>query len=174
MRFFFHLCRKSASCTHVSAVLHALVTLTTTGFQLQPALPSTSLPDEEDAIMPVTSYLCQWMVPTVFKKRAYRKQKKRKLTLMEDFDPQPEDCRGTAASHLPTLLDSLHDESLGVSLLFDPQCCQKTIPLTQPGVPDTPSLKETVSAFKDSLKVLADKLRDIKQNIRDQRHWNLL
>jgi len=89
--FTFYLCRKSASCTHVSAVLHALVALTTTGFQLQPALPSTSLPDEEDAIMPVTSYLCQWKVPkkrkesnlpmsaTVFEKHDYHEQKKSTL-----------------------------------------------------------------------------------------------
>jgi len=108
------------------------------------------------------------MSAAVFEKHDYRKQKKRRLTLMEDFDPRPEDCRGTAASLLPTLLDSLRGESLGVSLLFDPQYCHKTIPVTQPGVPDTSSLKETVSAFKDSLKVPADKLREIKQNTREQ------
>jgi len=84
------------------------------------------------------------MSAPVFEKHDCHKQKKR-LTLTEDFDPQPEDCRGTAASLLPTLLDSLRGESLGVSLLFDPQYCHKTIPVTQPGVPDTPSLKETLS-----------------------------
>ena len=70
-------------------------------------------------------------------------------------------------SLLPTLLDSLRGESLDVSLLFNQQYCHKTIPVTQPGVPDTPSLKETVSAFKDSLKVPADKLREIEQNTRE-------
>ena len=41
-------------------VLHALVAFTSSrgsGFQLKPALPSTSLPDEEDEVMPITSYL---------------------------------------------------------------------------------------------------------------------
>ena len=87
-------CRKSASCTHISAVLHALVALTSSGgsgFQLKPALPSTSLPDEEDEVMPITSYLCQWKVPkkqkesnltmsaAVFEKHDYCKQKKRRV-----------------------------------------------------------------------------------------------
>ena len=72
-------------------------------------------------------------------------------------------------SLLPTLLDSLRGESSDVSLLFNQQYCHKTIPVTQPGVPDTPLLKETVSAFKDSLKVPADKLREIEQNTREQR-----
>jgi len=31
-------------------------------------------------------------------------QKKRRLTLTEDFDPQPVDCRGTAASLLFTIV----------------------------------------------------------------------
>ena len=162
-------------------MLHALVALTTTGFQLHPALPSTSLPDEENEVMPVTSYLCQWKVPkkrkesnlpmsaAVFEKHDYRKQKKRRVSLTEDFDPRPVDCRGNATSLLPALLDSVRGESLGVSLLFDPQCCHQTIPVTRPGVPDTSSLKETVSAFKESLKVSADKLREIERNTREQR-----
>ena len=88
MSYFFNLCRKSAGCTHVSAVLHALVALTTTGFQLQPALPSTSLPDEEGAIMPVTLIPMSVEGPqkqkesnlpmsaAVFEKHDYRKQKR--------------------------------------------------------------------------------------------------
>ena len=85
-------CRKSASCTRISAVLHALVALTSSGgsgFQLKPALPSTSLPNEEDEVMPITSYLCQWKVPkkwkesnlimsaAVFEKHDYCKQKEK-------------------------------------------------------------------------------------------------
>ena len=145
-------CRKSASCTHISAVLHALVALTSSGgsgFQLKPALPSTSLPDEEDEVMPITSYLCQWKVPkkrkesnltmsaAVFEKHDYCKQKKRRVSLTEDFDPRPVDCRGSSASLLPALLDSIRGESLGVSLLFDPQYRQQTIPVTHKQVSQT-------------------------------------
>lgn len=108
------------------------------------------------------------MSAAVFEKHDYRKQKKRRVSLTEDFDPRPVDCRGNATSLLPALLDSVCGESLGVSLLFDPQCCHQTIPVTRPGVPDTSSLKETVSAFKESLKVSADKLREIEWNTREQ------
>ena len=45
--------RKSASCTYVSAVLHALVAVTRNG-QLQ-YTPNSTLPEMEDESMPVTS-----------------------------------------------------------------------------------------------------------------------
>ena len=48
-----------------------------------------------------------------------------------------------------------------VSLCTLIQCCHQTIPAVKPGVPDTSSLKETVTAFKDSLKVPAGKLQEI-------------
>ena len=51
--------RNSASCTHVSAVLHSLVALTSNEFQLQ---PDCSQPvEEDDDQLPVTSYPCQWI-----------------------------------------------------------------------------------------------------------------
>ena len=57
---YFYLCRESASCTHVSAVLHALVALTPSHI----APSSSSLPSGiEEELLPVTSYPCQWKVP---------------------------------------------------------------------------------------------------------------
>ena len=127
--------RKSASCTHVSAVLHALVAMTTAGFKPQSTTVQTILADDEEEVMPVTSYLCQWKVPkkrkesnlpmsaAVFEKHDFQKQRKRRISPTEDFDPRPVECRGNAKSLLPTLLESVRGESLGVSLLFDPQYC---------------------------------------------------
>ena len=170
----------SASCTHVSAVLHALVAVTAKNFQVQPALASTSLADEEDEVMPVTSYLCQWKVPkkrkesnlpmsaVVFEKHDYHKQKKRRMSVTEDFDPRPVECRGTAQSLLPALLDSVCGESLGVSVLFDPRYCQQTVPVSSPDIPATSAIKEAVSAFKESLIMPTAKLQEIEQNTRAQ------
>lgn len=50
--------RKSASCTHVSAVLHALAGLNPTTFQLKPNLPPAP-GDSDDDEPPVTSLPCQ-------------------------------------------------------------------------------------------------------------------
>ena len=63
--------------------------------------------------------------------------------------------------------------SLGVSLLFDPQYCHQTIPVGHPNIPDDLKVKETVAAFKASLKLSSDKLREIEQNTREQRHSTL-
>lgn len=53
-------CRKSASCTHVSAVLHALCALAPATFPVQ----ATSASDEGDNDeVPVTSLPCQWKAP---------------------------------------------------------------------------------------------------------------
>ena len=57
--------RKSASCTHVSALLHALVSLTAPQFQLQPSeLESQDvLHSCDEETVPVTSRPCQWKAP---------------------------------------------------------------------------------------------------------------
>ncbi len=169
--FFFAGCRLAA---HVSAVLHALVAMTAKNFQVQPALPSTPSADEKDEVMPVTSYLCQWKVPkkesnlpmsaAVFENHDYQKQKKRRISITEDFVPRPMECRGTAQSLLPALLDSIRGESLGVSVLFDPKYCHQTMPVTHPDVPATSAIKKTVEAFKESLRMPAAKLQEIEQN----------
>ena len=51
-------CRKSATCTHVSGLLHALVLLAPAQFQ---ATPSTT--DDIELPLPITSYSCKWKVP---------------------------------------------------------------------------------------------------------------
>ena len=175
-------CRNSASCTRVSAVLHALVAMTTASFQLWPAQPVTAAPhDKDDEAIPVTSYLCQWKAPrkrkasnmpmssAVFQKHDHQKQHKQEVSHTEDFDPRPLEFKGIAPSLPPELLDSVHGESLGISVLFDKRYSHETLPVTDASVPGTSLLKKTVAAFKDSLKLPASKLREIEQNTREQK-----
>ena len=51
---------KSASCTHISALLHALAAMTPVPFPVA----SSSIPDDEDAdSVPITLLPCQWKQP---------------------------------------------------------------------------------------------------------------
>ena len=99
----------SASCTHVSALLHALVGLCPSTY------PAGSVPDaSDDEALLVTSYACQWKVPSnrkdctlllskvMLEKHSYGRERKRSLKLMEEFDPRPAEYHNTAK-------DLLHD-----------------------------------------------------------------
>lgn len=177
--------RKSASCTHVSAFLHSLVALTSKNYQVNPELPSSALVDgDSERFTPLTSILSSWNVPrcrkesnlqmsqAIFEKKDYqRSSRKRKQT--EYFDPRPEDYRGTAKSLLPDLLESVRGESLGISVLFDEKHCQHTILSNDTYVPSLSNIKETVAAFKQSLKMSPSQLRNIEQSTRDQRESSL-
>ena len=175
----------SASCVHVSSLLHALVAMTANNMQLHPSLPSTSAADEVEESMPITSYLCQWKVPKKrkesnqpmsainFEKHDYQNQKKRRLGPTEAFDPRPSECKGTAQNLLDTFIENVRGESLGVSVLFDPVYCHKDVPPSLSDVPTVSVIKATVAAFKESLKMPPDKLRQIEQSTREQRKSSL-
>jgi hypothetical protein len=180
---YFH-CRKSASCTHVSAVLHALCALAPATFPVQ----ATSASDEGDNDeVPVTSLPCQWKAPKKrkesvlpisearFEKHDYAHPVKKSVRQLENFDPRPSEFRGDAASRLATFLEKVRGEQLGISLLLDNHFCrhsfeqdgqQPTSP--SPSLPSTTSLQETVKAFICSLRVSPDKAREIEQNTRQQ------
>lgn len=172
--------RKSASCTHVSAVLHALCALAPAAFQVQPSISATE--DCDDDTVPVTSLPCQWRAPkkrkestlhiaeTIFEKHDYAKPTKRKVKLLENFDPRPPEFRGDAASRLPEFLDKVRGEQLGISLLLDSHFCSSSVnpQATVHSIPNTQSLKETVRAFKSSLEVSPEKAREIEHNTRQQ------
>ncbi len=115
------------------------------------------------------------MSSVVFEKHNFQKQQKRKMAPTEDFDPRPLDCRGNVKTLLPALLESVRNESLGISLLLDPKCCHSVVndPVGCPSVPETAELKTTILAFKESLNLPSDKLREIEQNTRDQRHSDM-
>ena len=97
-----------ASCTHVSAVLHALVAATFVDFTIK-LTSSVSVPED----LPGISYPCQWKAPrkskentlrladAVFEKHVYGKGKKRRLAPLEDVDPRPAKFKGTARHSLP-------------------------------------------------------------------------
>ena len=83
-------CRKSASCTHVSAVLHALCGMKQT-FDLIPSNPAELDDDNDDPLLPCTSQPCVWKEPrsrkesnlcvsdAVFEKHDYSKPVKQKI-----------------------------------------------------------------------------------------------
>ena len=119
-------CRHSASCTHVSAVLHVLNGLKQP--TLQPQLLDMHV---EEAEIPSTSLLCNWNVPNgtknsklrvseaPFDKHDYAKPQKRKIPKIEDFDPRPSQFRGLAKDNLPKLLSDIDGNQLCISLLLD-------------------------------------------------------
>ena len=178
-------CRKSASCTHVSAVLHALAAINPMSFQLRPNfLPADESGDED--LIPVTSLPCQWKRPRIrkestmpiseatFEKHDFAKPTKRKIKHVEDFDPRPPQFRGLVTSRLPELLDKVRGEQLGISLLFDShfRVGSSEMPSSY-HMPDTTNLSETISAFKKSLEVSDEKAREIERNTREQRQSSL-
>ena len=105
-------CRKLASHTHVSAVLHPIANLNPPSFQLKPNVHVTIGEEEEE--MPCTSVPGQWGIPTgcskkrkdssivissvVFEKHDYCKPVKKRVKLIEDSDPRLPECIGTTAS----------------------------------------------------------------------------
>ena len=107
---FLFVCRKSASCTHVSALLHGLIEITPGSFPCGGNVQET----EEEESVPVTSQLCQWKIPqkrkdstqilmkTPFKKYDYSKQIKKRIRLLDTFDPRPMEFRGTASERRRT------------------------------------------------------------------------
>ena len=169
---------KSASCTHVSALLHALASLSSPVNQQHIDVSS-----DEEAPLHITSYLCKWNAPSkrkesrlpiveaVFQKHVYGRQRKHELKSMEDFDPRPVDQRGQSKEHLKTFLGKVRGQGLGVSLLFDEECrCWSSCtekPLT-PQLPTKDELKKRVEDFKKSLFMPSQKLREIEQSTRDQ------
>lgn len=178
--FYLFLFRQSASCTHVSALLHALSALNTSTFQPGDCGPTSD--DEDEAAVPCTSQPCRWKQPkkrkesnlrlsdASFEKHDYAKPVKRKIRSVEDFDPRPESFQNVR-SRLPDLLQKVKGEQLCISLLFDPQFQYE--PSHQPSdqsVPDVSQLKEAITAFKRTLELTADKSREIERDTREQRN----
>ena len=113
--------RLLASCTHILALLHALVAMTPTEFLRQPSANSSG---DDDGCLPCTSYPCKWKQPkkrkesnyqmgkAVFEKHVLGREHKRKVVAVEDFDPRLLKYRGTVKGCVPTLLDKIQEEGL--------------------------------------------------------------
>ena len=98
---------------------------------------------------------------------------KKKMTSIENFDPRPPEYRGTAATRLPSLLESISGQGLCISLL-DPKCkhwdsddSSSKVPACN--MPNLDTLRNMISAFKETLQLSEDKIRHIEQNTREQR-----
>ena len=129
--------RKSASCTHVSALLHCLAALTSTSSTANhkdPSLHQNNNNDDDcnsESVLPITSYICQWKAPKKrkesnlpvsqadFQKHVYGRERKYKKKSLEMFDPRPPEFRGKTNELLKKFFKDVQGEGLGVSLLFD-------------------------------------------------------
>ena len=111
-----------------------------------------------------------------FVKHVYGKTSRWSFESIEDFDPRPVEYRGTASLNLPDLLEKIRGELLCISLLLDPSFCHdyetSSSETTQlaPVLPNVSNLKETILAFKTSLSMTEDEIREIEQSTREQRN----
>ena len=177
---YFFVPRKSASCVHVSAVLHALNGLKQP-VPVQPELPHDDTTEDYPHSVPCTSLPCKWVVPknrkdstqeiasAVFTKPDHDRPIKRPIKLLEDFDPRPVEYRGKAESLVSELLKKVKRDNLGVSVLFDPDYNEETLQPSSYSLPNMDALKDTVKALKESLQVSCDEARMIEANTREQR-----
>ena len=95
--------RKSTSCTHVSELLYALVTLLPSKF----VPPKGSKADLSGDELLVTLYKCQWVQPKKrkdcntkmadanFEKHVYGQERKCSMQPIKDFDPRSPESIGT-------------------------------------------------------------------------------
>ena len=122
--------KATASCVHVSALLHALVSLDSSS-QSVLSLPETSTSSPDTSTVPVTSLPNSWKPPrkrkestlmmseAKFEKHIYARDFKHLSTELESFDPRPADLKGTATALLSQFLETTREEGLSTSLLFD-------------------------------------------------------
>lgn len=121
----FYACRLSASCVHVSALLHALVAVKPCKLQDH----ASSDEESQDESNPRTSVLCSWNVPkkrkesalrmsdTTFEKHGFGTKRKYNMLEMETFDPRPEKYRGRGQSLMLELLERIKGKGLCMSLI---------------------------------------------------------
>ena len=177
---FYH--SKSASCTHISALLHAVSSLTAHRIGSTQSVIAVNSHHEDEAL-PITSYLCQWKQPrtrkksnmpvsdAVFHKHVYGRVPKHALQSMEEFDPRPLELRNTARERLQDFLSKNSNQDLGVSVLFEESYRCWSISQEQPTTPALPSkevIQKRVEEFKKTLCLPTTKLHEIEQSTRDQ------
>ena len=112
------------------------------------------------------------MSVAVFNKHDREKPIKRTLQPTEDFDPRPEEYRGTAKNHIPNLLKKVKGDHLGVSVLLDEDYVDQGSQTLEPStfdLPDVAALRRTVEAFKKSLEISHTDAREIERKTREQR-----
>ena len=162
----------SASCVHVSALLHALVALKP-GHDMH--CDDSDMDSDEE--QPCTSTLCQWKRPrkrksaamqvekAEFEKHEYGRIKKYNIESLENYDPRVEHFRGKIAERIPNLLNDIKGKGLCVSLLLD-----KSMRVATPerAVLSKEVLLQKVEQLKLKLKVSDNDIRTIEQSTRLQ------
>ena len=168
--FYSHEYRLSASCIHVSALLHALVALT-------PSVNTHGEEDSDDENPPVTSLPCQWKPPRKqkaaamkvseahFDKLDYGKGKKYTMECLENYDPRPEELRNTSAQRLPQLLNDIRGEGLCISLLLD---SSTRVDSGEQSQLTKSELLQKVETFKKTLEVSEEDVHKIELSTRAQ------
>ena len=180
--------RESASCTHVSGLLHALVAMSPPEIDRVPCHSTVSDGDSESQEpLPVTSFACQWKPPrrrkestakiadVTFQKHVYGRTLKHTLKPLSKFDPRPVEHRGTAPDLLQKFITAVKGKGLGVSALFDKDMRVWTHDenaavrtSVEPHLPSRNELIERVTAFKESLRLTPEKIREIERETVDQ------
>lgn len=171
---------------HISAILHVLVSLNSTS-ERTPATVDV-LPETDESI-PVTSLLNSWKPPhkrkeatmmmseAKFQKHIYGRTPKHQMMSLEEFDPRPEEYRGTAQSGLKRFLQATKGMGLCVSLLFD-ESTRVWKPASATNAAPTPLdynvlpkqvIRTEVNSFKESLAVTEAEICRIEKETREQR-----
>ncbi|KAL5517990.1 hypothetical protein EMCRGX_G003649 [Ephydatia muelleri] len=175
---------ESASCTHVSGLLHALVAMCPSKIEFTSGTTTSEDP------RPVTSYPCQWKQPhkrkdssakvseLAFHKHVFGQQKKHTLRTLSDFDPRPPEQKGTAPHLLKDFLTKVKGKGLGVSLLFDNDTTvwkdesdlsnEQSEPNAVTELPTRSELMERVTSFKESLKLTTQQIQELDLRTREQ------
>ena len=140
---------------------------------------------EEEEVASCTSLPRAWGIPSkkrkhstieipsaVFEKYDYSKPVKKKVKLIEDFDPRPPEFKGTVQSRLPELLNKVKGEQLCESLLFN-ECYKHELlssvgPPADYNLPCTSMLATTIEAFKKTIKVSSLEAREIERITHEQ------
>ena len=178
---------ESASFTHVSGLLHALVAITSSRNPLPSSSDSPSTTEILDEALPITSFACEWKIPRkrkennskmsdiAFKKHVYGRHVKHNLQSLSDYDPRPTEYHNTAQDQLKHFLSKVKGKGLGVSVLFDPDSrvweptdLDKMEPVSQSQLPSKEDLVKRVEAFKESLKLSPEKIRALERDTTDQ------
>ena len=146
--------------------------------------------EEEEEVTSCTSLPRAWGIPSkkrkdstieissaVFEKHDYSKPVKKKVKLIEDFDPRPPEFKGTVRARLPELLNKVKGEQLCVSLLLDERYKYELLSSVGPpadyNLPCASVLATTIDAFKKTIEVSSSEAREIERITREQHQSNL-
>ena len=151
----------------MSALFHALVALCPKEFQTTITIPAAS--EQEEEVLPITSYACQWKPPrqrkqstlkvsdAKFQKYVYGMEKKHELKPLEEFDPRPTEFHNTFQDQLADMLSGVRGKGLCVSLMFDAECrywgdnADSTPEPLAPVLPSKEELQTKVQELKKAL-----------------------